>query len=346
LPHTSPGGSVEAPRSPDFCGLPKRPHLCGRRSATETRSRHEAARERRHRTRRPARRDRSEHGRIVDVKSDAVVTTSRLTLRLYRESDLGRLVTIYPQPEVAQYLLEEPWTVESGTAQLERRLARTGLDEPDGALSLVTEREGSLIGKVALWRTEQERRTVEVGWRLDPEHGGGAGSRARQSWLLCSLPSSGTMFTVSLRRWMPETQRLYASRTGWGCVRKRISEATSGARANGPTRWSSGCSTVSSPRHRAGVGSSRCVRVVRRLPLTVRGTWRDDCVDGLGTGPDRLERRAVGASGIVGQLDGRGHFRAAQRRTQHEAGPLAGQHVSIVDRHCQTHFQAWTDACG
>jgi RimJ/RimL family protein N-acetyltransferase len=106
------------------------------------------------------------------VKSDAVVTTSRLTLRLHRESDLGRLVAIYSRPEVAQYLLEEPWTVESGTAQLERRLARTGLDEPAGALSLVIEREGSLIGTVALWRTEQERRTVEVGWTLDPEHGG------------------------------------------------------------------------------------------------------------------------------------------------------------------------------
>lgn len=106
------------------------------------------------------------------VNSEAVMTTPRLTLRLHRESDLDRLVAIYSQPEVARYLLEEPWTVEFGKAQLERRLTRTGLDQPAGALSLVIEHDGLLIGAVALWRTKQERRTVELGWTLDPEHGG------------------------------------------------------------------------------------------------------------------------------------------------------------------------------
>jgi len=32
--------------------------------------------------------------------------------------------------------------------------------------------EGLLIGAVSVWRTDQERRTVEVGWTLDPAHGG------------------------------------------------------------------------------------------------------------------------------------------------------------------------------
>jgi len=106
------------------------------------------------------------------VTSDALVTTARLSLRLHRESDLDRLVAIYSRPDVARFLLEEPWTFESGAAHLERRLARTGLDEPAGSLALAVEREGLLIGAVSVWRTEQERRTVEVGWTLDPAYGG------------------------------------------------------------------------------------------------------------------------------------------------------------------------------
>ena len=108
----------------------------------------------------------------VGVNPDALVTTARLSLRLHRESDLERLVAIYSRPEVARFLLEEPWTLDSGATHLERRLARTGLDEPAGSLALAVEHEGLLIGAVSVRRTDQERRTVEVGWTLDPVHGG------------------------------------------------------------------------------------------------------------------------------------------------------------------------------
>lgn len=106
------------------------------------------------------------------MKTDVLVATDRLSLRLYRESDLERLVAIYSQPGVTRFLLEEPWTPESGATQLERRLARTGLDDPEGSLALAVERAGDLIGAVSAWRTEQERRTVELGWTLDPAYGG------------------------------------------------------------------------------------------------------------------------------------------------------------------------------
>lgn len=108
----------------------------------------------------------------VVVNPDALVTTARLSLRLHRESDLERLVAIHSQPEVARFLLEQPWTLDSGATNLERRIERTGLDEPAGSLALAVEREGLLIGAVSVWRTDQERRTVEVGWTLDPAHGG------------------------------------------------------------------------------------------------------------------------------------------------------------------------------
>lgn len=103
---------------------------------------------------------------------DALLTTDRLSLRLHRGDDLPRLVSIYSQPDVARFLLEEPWTTESGEVHLGRRLARTGLDEPAGSLALAVEHEGLVIGSVSVWRTEQERRTVELGWTFDPDHGG------------------------------------------------------------------------------------------------------------------------------------------------------------------------------
>ena len=109
---------------------------------------------------------------IVGVTPDALLTTARLSLRLHRKGDLEHLLAVYSRPDVARFLLEEPWTPESGAAHLERRLARTGLDEPDGALALVVEREGTVIGSVSVWRTDQERRTVELGWTFDPAHGG------------------------------------------------------------------------------------------------------------------------------------------------------------------------------
>jgi aminoglycoside 6'-N-acetyltransferase len=51
-------------------------------------------------------------------------------------------------------------------------LARRTLDGPEGSLALAVEREGTLIGTVSVWRTEQEPRAVEVGWTLDPAFGG------------------------------------------------------------------------------------------------------------------------------------------------------------------------------
>lgn len=108
----------------------------------------------------------------MEVNPDLPVTTARLSLRHHRGSDLERLVAIYSRPEVARFLLEEPWTLASGAAHLDRRLVCTGLDEPAGSLALAVECDGVLIGAVSIWRTDQERRNVEVGWTLDPVCGG------------------------------------------------------------------------------------------------------------------------------------------------------------------------------
>ncbi|MDO5513339.1 GNAT family N-acetyltransferase [Corynebacterium sp.] len=100
------------------------------------------------------------------------LTTDRLTLRAHTSGDAAWMHQIYSQPEVARYLLDDPWTETDAARHVEERLAKTNLDSDAAALALVIERDGTPIGDVLLWMTDIERRTAEIGWVLDPAHGG------------------------------------------------------------------------------------------------------------------------------------------------------------------------------
>ena len=55
---------------------------------------------------------------------------------------------------------------------VEERLAKTDLDGEAAALAMVIEHEGTPVGDVLLWLIDAERRVAEIGWVLDPGHGG------------------------------------------------------------------------------------------------------------------------------------------------------------------------------
>lgn len=97
--------------------------------------------------------------------------TKRLTLRAYRDSDVNAFLAIYSRPDVARYLLEEPWTRQYAEHKVAERIGRTGLDTAEHALALVMEVDDAVIGTVSLW-TEGHPRCAEIGWTLDPDHGG------------------------------------------------------------------------------------------------------------------------------------------------------------------------------
>lgn len=105
-----------------------------------------------------------------EVKPPAVfpLVTRRLRLRLFMPGDQTWLHTIYSRPEVARYLLVEPWSVEDAAKEISKRLIRSDLDGDARALALVLERDGVPIGDVALWLVDAERRVAEIGWALDP----------------------------------------------------------------------------------------------------------------------------------------------------------------------------------
>lgn len=98
--------------------------------------------------------------------------TPRLTLRPHHEADVDWLYRVYSQPEVARYLLDDPSSVEDAEKRVCDRISHNDLDGQSGSLALVIEREHLPIGDVLLWFTDRERRVSEIGWVVDPNHGG------------------------------------------------------------------------------------------------------------------------------------------------------------------------------
>ena len=78
--------------------------------------------------------------------------------------DVAWLHELYSRPDVARYLLDEPWTVEVTRDKLTERQSKTDLDGETAALALVIEYDGTPIGDVALWLTDKDHRQGEIGW--------------------------------------------------------------------------------------------------------------------------------------------------------------------------------------
>lgn len=108
------------------------------------------------------------------------LTTDRLHLRTFRESDAEAHLPIYSREDVSRFLLQDPWTAEMAETEIAKRLPRTGLETESRALALVIETadgldslEGSrVIGDIALWLEDGSDEKAEIGWILDPAASG------------------------------------------------------------------------------------------------------------------------------------------------------------------------------
>ena len=101
-----------------------------------------------------------------------LLSTDRLDLRLYEATDASSLERIYARPDVSRFLLDEPWNADDAERHVRERQMKTDLDGSTGALALVIEHQRTVVGDVQLWFTDRERRVAEIGWVLDPAHGG------------------------------------------------------------------------------------------------------------------------------------------------------------------------------
>lgn len=105
-----------------------------------------------------------------------VIRTDRLVLRTYRPGDHRDLLTFYGRSDVCRYLLNEPWSLAEAREAVQTRMSRRDL--ASGAVALVVEYGGRVVGSVSAWRVEESdctaevEHTAELGWAFSPEFGG------------------------------------------------------------------------------------------------------------------------------------------------------------------------------
>lgn len=102
------------------------------------------------------------------------LTTGRLTLRRHVETDLDELHRLHAHPDVARYMLWEPWPRGYAIERLGRRLQQSAPVNDDDALDLAVLRtaDDTYVGEVHLHVVSRERGCAEVGFAFHPEHHG------------------------------------------------------------------------------------------------------------------------------------------------------------------------------
>ncbi|MEV5297755.1 GNAT family N-acetyltransferase [Amycolatopsis methanolica] len=96
--------------------------------------------------------------------------TARLRLRGLEPADTEAIVRVFAGPDTSRFLAADLGDPDQCRASVERRLACTG---PDGTGHWVVERDGDVIGLAHLRPSaELSGDLVEIGYFLDPAHGG------------------------------------------------------------------------------------------------------------------------------------------------------------------------------
>ncbi len=128
------------------------------------------------------------------LKPDYPITTARLLLRPFAETDLDALHTYHRLPEVARFLMWPPRSREETARSLRYRIEHPALEAEGDVLVLAVElREtGDLVGEVNLsWRSA-ENRTGEFGFIFDPRfHGHGYAGEAAAEVLRLGFEQMG-----------------------------------------------------------------------------------------------------------------------------------------------------------
>ncbi|WP_198663593.1 GNAT family N-acetyltransferase [Jiangella endophytica] len=102
------------------------------------------------------------------------LTTDRLTLRPHVEADLDELHRLHAHPDVARYMLWEPWQRGYAIERLGRRLQQTTPVADGDSLDLAVLRsaDDTYVGEVHLHVVSAEQQCAEIGFAFHPEHHG------------------------------------------------------------------------------------------------------------------------------------------------------------------------------
>ena len=97
------------------------------------------------------------------------LTTERLSLRPFVESDLDAMHAIYGREAVSRYLDWPPQSRDDVAALLGRIRPMTGIGQERAALRLAVLLTGALVGDVSLWCEGHERHQAEIGFVFHPD---------------------------------------------------------------------------------------------------------------------------------------------------------------------------------
>jgi len=102
------------------------------------------------------------------------IYTARLILRPYHREDIDDLTAIQSHPSVARYLYWEPRDRAATSADLDRKLSESAIDQVGDRLSLavVWRAVDRLVGGVSLRWLSQEDGTGEIGYVFHAGYGG------------------------------------------------------------------------------------------------------------------------------------------------------------------------------
>lgn len=93
------------------------------------------------------------------------ITTNRLKIRSFRETDIEDIFEIYSNKNTCRFLLHEPWTSSTKEEEFQKKLTANQLTQ-DTAISLACELDNKVIGDISIWYTEMKE-TVEIGFAFN-----------------------------------------------------------------------------------------------------------------------------------------------------------------------------------
>ena len=128
------------------------------------------------------------------LRPDYPLTSARLMLRPYTETDFDDLYDIQSRPEVTRYLLFGTRDRDQVRESLQERIQAASLENEGDNLTLavVLSQTGTVIGDVVLFWTSREHRQGEIGYIFHPDHGGkGYATEATQVMLRLGFEELG-----------------------------------------------------------------------------------------------------------------------------------------------------------
>lgn len=98
------------------------------------------------------------------------ITTNRLKIRSFRETDIEDVFEIYSNKNTCRFLLHEPWNSSTKDERFKKKLVADQLTQ-DTAISFACELDNKVIGDISIWYTEMKE-TIEIGFAFNEVYSG------------------------------------------------------------------------------------------------------------------------------------------------------------------------------